>query len=147
MRVSCSFILDGYFEVAKLYSWMGDHNGNCRVHKKSMPRDSIVQDWDLLLRGWGDTLRALLILRYPSCLATHNVIWSQRYWNKEMRKQNKTGSGDNSVLWSSNCFTGIVIKISHRIFLSIAKQKELSTQRKGSPDKYLYVYVGINMGI
>ena len=59
---------------------------------KSMTRDLIAQDWDLLLRRWRDIFGPSRCYGIHHRLARHNVIWSQGCRNVETRKENNTGN-------------------------------------------------------
>jgi len=65
--------------------------GISQVLRKGMTRDLIVQDWDLLLRRWRDTLRAHSVLRYQSSSGQTHVIRSRGYRNTGTRKENRIG--------------------------------------------------------
>src|SRR3989337_3451280 len=59
---------------------------------KSMARDLIAQDWDLLLRRWRDISGPSRCYGIHHRLARHKVISSQGCRNTETRKENKTGN-------------------------------------------------------
>ena len=73
--------------------------GISQVLRKGVSRNLIVQDWNLLLRRWRDTLRAHSVLRYQSSSGQTHVIRSR---DTRIRERGKRTESVTRITWYSD---------------------------------------------
>src|SRR3989337_2847627 len=112
---------------------------------KSMARDLIAQDWDLLLRRWRDISGPSRCYGIHHRLARHKVISSQGCRNSETRKENKTGNEVTCIvdklLIHGDAKNLTSVFVTYREATGIAHGNSRFTRI------FIRVGIGVNMGV